>query len=115
MSPLLLRLITLVLLADSIVDYGRSYGIGVVGVTAKPTRSHMQLDGDRILKRDDTPTDVCKRWSQQTAVVNGTMYIYGGRSMTDSSQSDNTWSTYLRFRSPGQLLSIKNVSNSCRI
>ncbi|KAG5297412.1 cell wall anchored protein [Histoplasma ohiense] len=91
MSPLLLRLITFVLFADSLLDYGRSYGIGVVGVTAKPTRSHIRLDGDRILKRDDTPTDVCKRWSQQTAVVNGTMYMYGGRSMTDSSQSDNTW------------------------
>ncbi|PGH27591.1 hypothetical protein AJ80_00833 [Polytolypa hystricis UAMH7299] len=42
-------------------------------------------------KREDTPTDVCKRWSHQTAIINGTMYLYGGRSMADASQNDKTW------------------------
>ncbi|KAK2861465.1 hypothetical protein FQN49_004170 [Arthroderma sp. PD_2] len=44
-----------------------------------------------LTRRDNSPTDVCKRWSQQTAIVNGTLYIYGGRSTTDASQDDNTW------------------------
>ncbi|KMQ41743.1 Kelch-type beta propeller [Trichophyton rubrum] len=44
-----------------------------------------------LTQRDNSPTDICKRWSQQTATVNGTLYIYGGRSTTDASQKDNTW------------------------
>src|SRR6202007_986502 len=37
------------------------------------------------------PTDVCKRWSQQSALVNGTLYLYGGQSSTTSDQTSNTW------------------------
>lgn len=46
-------------------------------------------------KRDDTSVDVCKRWSHQSAVVNGTLYVYGGRSTTDSDQTADTWSMSL--------------------
>ncbi|KAF2639983.1 hypothetical protein P280DRAFT_24370 [Massarina eburnea CBS 473.64] len=42
-------------------------------------------------RRDDTETQVCKRWAGQSAVVNGTLYMYGFRSITDAKQSDNTW------------------------
>ncbi|OJD36978.1 kelch repeat protein [Diplodia corticola] len=42
-------------------------------------------------KRADSPTDVCTRWSHATAIVNGTLYIYGGRATTDADQSSNTW------------------------
>ncbi|OJD15001.1 hypothetical protein AJ78_04723 [Emergomyces pasteurianus Ep9510] len=95
MPRLLLRLIAFVLFTDFLYN-DHSYGIGVIGVagravTASPDRISERLGGNKILRRADTPTDVCKRWSQQTAVVNGTIYIYGGRSMTDSSQKDNTW------------------------
>ncbi|WEW55363.1 hypothetical protein PRK78_000793 [Emydomyces testavorans] len=55
-------------------------GIGILGVNGKV-----------IAKRDDSSTDICKRWSQQTAIVNGTLYMYGGRSTSDSSQKDKTW------------------------
>ena len=44
-----------------------------------------------ILKRDNSPTDVCSRWSHQAAVVNGTIYVYGGRATNTSGQKSNTW------------------------
>lgn len=43
-------------------------------------------------KREDTPTDVCKRWSGQSAVVNGTLYYYGGRATSSADQTTNEWS-----------------------
>lgn len=43
-------------------------------------------------KRDDSPTVVCKRWAGQSAIVNGTLYFYGGRSTTTSDQTTDTWS-----------------------
>ncbi|OTA99675.1 hypothetical protein M426DRAFT_27282 [Hypoxylon sp. CI-4A] len=45
-----------------------------------------------ILKpRDDSPTDVCTRWAGQSAVINGTLYFYGGRSKANADQEYNTW------------------------
>ncbi|EKG21203.1 Kelch-type beta propeller [Macrophomina phaseolina MS6] len=44
-----------------------------------------------IFKRADSPTDVCTRWSHATAIVNGTLYVYGGRAKTDADQTSNTW------------------------
>jgi hypothetical protein len=62
-----------------------------VGVSGSPFDS--QSNGPRdLVKRADSPTDVCKRWSQQSAVVNGTLYLYGGRATTSSDQTSNTWS-----------------------
>ncbi|KAK4943459.1 hypothetical protein LTR10_016950 [Elasticomyces elasticus] len=49
-----------------------------------------QLPAAKV-KRDDSPTVVCKRWGAQSAVVNGTMYYYGGRSTTTSSQTTDEW------------------------
>ena len=37
------------------------------------------------------PTDICTRWSHQSALINGTVYIYGGRSSESAGQTDNTW------------------------
>ncbi|KAF8538422.1 hypothetical protein BDD12DRAFT_741343 [Trichophaea hybrida] len=48
-------------------------------------------EGVRLERRDDSPTDVCARWSHQTAVVGGTVYIYGGQAKTQASQKTNTW------------------------
>lgn len=45
-----------------------------------------------IIKRENTKTAVCNRWAQQSAVVNGTLYLYGGHSITTAGQSQNTWS-----------------------
>lgn len=46
---------------------------------------------EHLAKRQNSPSDVCKRWSQQSALVNGTLYLYGGRAMTSSDQTSNTW------------------------
>jgi hypothetical protein len=54
-------------------------------------------DGDKdnmnehFAKRQNSPSDVCKRWSQQSALVNGTLYLYGGRATTSSDQTSKTW------------------------
>lgn len=45
-----------------------------------------------VIKRENTNTAVCNRWSQQSAVVNGTFYLYGGHSISTAGQSQNTWS-----------------------
>ncbi|KAK2763839.1 hypothetical protein FQN54_009457 [Arachnomyces sp. PD_36] len=63
---------------------------GILTAARSDSLSYAFQDGS-LRKREDSPTDVCKRWSQQTAVVNGTMYIYGGRSTTEASQDDDTW------------------------
>ncbi|KJX96420.1 kelch repeat protein [Zymoseptoria brevis] len=42
-------------------------------------------------RRADSPTAVCQRWAQMSAVVNGTLYLYGGQATTESSQTENTW------------------------
>ncbi|KAB8336988.1 hypothetical protein FH972_021292 [Carpinus fangiana] len=42
--------------------------------------------------RQNDPTDYCKKWSQQSALVNGTLYLYGGRAITDPSQTSDEWS-----------------------
>lgn len=39
-----------------------------------------------------TSSDVCKRWAGQSALVNGTVYYYGGRATTSADQTQGTWS-----------------------
>ncbi len=48
------------------------------------------IEGE-IIKRDDSPTDVCSRWSHQAAVINGTIYLYGGHATNSSGQNLSTW------------------------
>ncbi|ORY62475.1 uncharacterized protein BCR38DRAFT_458970 [Pseudomassariella vexata] len=45
--------------------------------------------------RADSPTDVCTRWAHQSAVLNGTLYIYGGESKSSSGQTTDTWNNDL--------------------
>ena len=78
--------------------------IGVKG-GAIPRRSIDSV----VVKREDTDTNICKRWAHQckysfpsfyrerrltsaATIVNGTVYIYGGRSTTDPRQTSDTWS-----------------------
>lgn len=39
-----------------------------------------------------SPTDVCTRWSHQSAVINGTLFVYGGQATTEPGQTENKWS-----------------------
>lgn len=64
-------------------------GLGVAAVQAHAIRTYDEVKWN--VKREDTPTDVCSRWSHQSAVVNGTLYLYGGRSTQAAGQKENTW------------------------
>ncbi|KAF7187095.1 Kelch repeat-containing protein [Pseudocercospora fuligena] len=44
-----------------------------------------------LQRRADSPTDVCFRWAQQSAIVNGTLYLYGGQATTEPGQTENAW------------------------
>jgi hypothetical protein len=52
---------------------------------------HEMAAPGRMIRRANSPTDICKRWSQQSAVVKGTLYLYGGRATTSATQTSNTW------------------------
>ncbi|EXJ67003.1 uncharacterized protein A1O5_09649 [Cladophialophora psammophila CBS 110553] len=65
----------------------RTAGSPVVGSSQRVKRE--VLPGSA--KRENSPTDVCKRWSGQSALVNGTLYYYGGRATTSSDQTSNEW------------------------
>ncbi|KAI8956043.1 hypothetical protein F4801DRAFT_101 [Xylaria longipes] len=41
--------------------------------------------------RANSPTVVCKRWAGQSAVLNGTLYYYGGRANITADQTGSTW------------------------
>jgi len=41
--------------------------------------------------RAPSSTQWCKRWSQQTALLNGTLYVYGGQAKTTADQKTDTW------------------------
>lgn len=81
-------LLLLSLLSDPIFN---SFGVhaGVVQQRSIPSRS--SRNDFTLVARDDTDTNVCTRWSQQSALVNGTIYVYGGHATTQQGQTDNTW------------------------
>lgn len=57
-----------------------------------PTNSIQAGERSALVKREDSPTNVCTRWSGQSAVVNGTLYMYGFRTSTQAQQQSDTWS-----------------------
>jgi hypothetical protein len=73
-----------------------SAGITLIGAKAGATKDgpvpEIRTLPEELVSRDNSPTNICTRWSHQTAVVNNTLYIYGGRAKTQASQTSNTWS-----------------------
>ncbi|KAI7339573.1 kelch repeat protein [Hortaea werneckii] len=66
--------------------------MNVQSVQGKPLPKDLGKNASPDLaKRSDSPTDVCFRWAQQSAIVNGTLYLYGGEATTQASQTSNTW------------------------
>lgn len=51
-------------------------------------------DAGLVTTREQSPTDVCARWAFQSALLNGTLYLYGGRAKTAGDQENNTWNNY---------------------
>lgn len=88
-------------LAVMIPSFGNSpfFKAGITPIGAKagpikvPIEEHKQTL-PAVQKRQDSDTEICKRWSGQSAVVNGTMYYYGGRKSTSADQTTNEWSKY---------------------
>lgn len=48
------------------------------------------------LRANPTGADTCLRWSHQSALVNDTIYIYGGQAKGSSDQDSDTWSRLFR-------------------
>ena len=61
---------------------------------AKPMPPNIRSPKTLPEKRQTTNVDVCKRWSGQSAIVNGTVYYYGGRATTSADQTTNQWSEF---------------------
>lgn len=84
--------LTMIALLIAVVLPGFGYNNGrrlvdVAGANAGVVRTrYHSLD-----TRADSPTQVCKRWAHHTALLNGTMYIYGGQTNTEPGQRNNTW------------------------
>ncbi|KAH9869287.1 hypothetical protein IAQ61_006493 [Plenodomus lingam] len=68
--------------------------IGVVGTIIPEDGNRPNSQAMTLVKREDSPVDVCKRWSGQSTIVNGTLYMYGFRTTTDQKQTDNTWTNH---------------------
>ena len=71
-------------------------GPSIIGANADPIRKTdaegvPSRTGPLVAKRSDTTNDACNRWSQQSALVNGTIYLYGGHASHETDQTDNTW------------------------
>ncbi|KAL8763066.1 MAG: hypothetical protein Q9184_001026 [Pyrenodesmia sp. 2 TL-2023] len=70
-------------------------GTSVIGASAGVIRNSDAIEEDGAgrlrQKRADTDTDVCNRWAGQSALVNGTIYLYGGHSTQEPGQKENTW------------------------
>jgi hypothetical protein len=96
-SSLMFRFATVVLVVASLLPFlrlGSTSAIPLQGVEGGPIPFHAgRDDGDVTLlsRQDDTSTDVCFRWAQQSALVNGTLYLYGGQASTEQGQDQNTW------------------------
>lgn len=93
----------ILLLAVLIPSLGNSpflkAGVTPIGAKAVPVTVPIQEQRKSlptVERRQNSDTDICKRWSGQSAVVNGTMYYYGGRKSTSADQTSDTWSK--RFR-----------------
>lgn len=97
-APLMFRFGVLALAVASLVPFLRGSPLSsasvlpVQGVEGGPIPRDVRPDEGVILARqDDSPTDVCFRWAQQSALVNGTLYLYGGQASTQQGQEQNTW------------------------
>ncbi|KAI4187241.1 MAG: hypothetical protein LQ346_005525 [Caloplaca aetnensis] len=98
LHPRLYWLTLLVLIALPLLYNTRWLGIpgtGMIGVSAGVIRNSDAVEedgaGKRQQKRADTDTDVCSRWAGQSALVNGTIYLYGGHATQQPGQKEDTW------------------------
>ena len=98
LQPRLYFLILLILVVlpflhgTRIVDTAEASVIGTnAGVLQRSGQQARDGAVPDIEKRANTDTDVCTRWSAQSAVINGTIYIYGGQATQEAGQKSNRW------------------------
>lgn len=73
--------------------YGGDSNVNIPGADAGVImRAELVENGSLIEGRQLSSTEICTRWAHMTALVNGTLYVYGGQSKTTSGQVSNTWS-----------------------
>lgn len=68
-------------------------GIPADGANAGVIKAREADGAGGVWRREDSTTDTCTRWSHQAAVLNGTLYIYGGQSKAKAGQEEDTWSS----------------------
>ncbi|MCJ1290807.1 hypothetical protein MMC34_002349 [Xylographa carneopallida] len=73
-----------------LVGKSGTVAIGVEGGVIRAPRDNA-LVAANLNKRQNSPTQVCTRWAHQSALVNGTLYIYGGQATQEPQQANNTW------------------------
>lgn len=73
-------------------------GVHASSIPHKGSSTAVAAERLTLVERADSQTDVCKRWSGQSAIVNGTLYMYGFRTTTDAQQKTDTWSRSLAIR-----------------
>ena len=81
-------LVAVVPLLQSTSFFGHASVLQPVSGSAIPKRSS---NVHTLERRADSPTDVCFRWAQQSALNNGTLYLYGGQATSSSTQDSNAW------------------------
>ncbi|KAL5392693.1 hypothetical protein DPSP01_000396 [Paraphaeosphaeria sporulosa] len=82
---LVLALMLPILQISSISPQGVRAGV-IPQTSIEPTVAQLGARQD-----SGSNTQVCKRWAGQSAVVNGTLYMYGFRTSNDSQQKSDTW------------------------
>lgn len=85
------RLSLLLALMLPIMQFNPLKHIGVRAGAVPANMIEASIQHSSLMKREDSPTDACRRWSGQSAIVNGTLYMYGFRRTTEAQQTENTW------------------------
>ena len=68
------------------------FGAKAAAIRGKDLQKKTLIDGQLLVPRADTNTDICNRWSQQSALINGTIYLYGGHATTQQGEDQSgTW------------------------
>ncbi|KAI9711349.1 MAG: hypothetical protein M1812_007198 [Candelaria pacifica] len=91
-NPSRLIFLALLLAVISPILHTSPLGFGAKASTIRRgASSGIDEDVALLAARDDSPATVCTRWAHQSALINGTLYIYGGQATLKYDQTDNTW------------------------
>ncbi|KAH8841358.1 hypothetical protein MCOR01_008024 [Pyricularia oryzae] len=72
-------------------DAGVVQGRGGVGDRQRPWSPDVAAELSFLEARQSSPTQVCARWAHHAALLNGTVYIYGGQSKSNPTQQNDKW------------------------